>query len=277
MPKILKLKKIDRSEIKNLKCRGIKSSMGDPITVIQKILDKLFNHVLHFKENEFVKRFRFSSPTVTGVKEAGERIRASSTGKRGSSIEIEGDFSDLYSNCNEELLKKHLKDGCKLAGFSEESVEYIDNLVFVEMNRSYFHEPEGIFRTTRGFSMGDNAAARGSEIILRGAEFSIFERLSRGKLLSVVKYLRFRDDVSIHLSGNKSDMLKAIKIISTGYPNEILLNMETNVINGKFLNYRVYNQADSNKPFTTILRKKHCKYNIIPSDSNTLFAHKLCA
>ena len=53
--------------------------------------------------------------------------------------------------------------------------------------------------------------------------------------------------------------------------------METNVINGKFLNYRVYNQADSNKPFTTVLRKKHCKYNIIPPDSNTVFAHKLCA
>lgn len=150
--------------------------------------------------------------------------------------------------------------------------------MFVEMNRSYFHEPEGIFRTTQGFSMGDNAAARGSEIILRGAEFAIFNQLSRRKLLPVVKkYLRFRDDVSIHLSGDKSEMLNAIKIISTGYPNEILLNMETNVINGKFLNYRVYNQADSNKPFMTVLRKKHCKYNIIPPDSNTVAAHKLCA
>ena len=57
MPKILKLKKIDRSEIKNLKCRGIKSSMGDPITVIQKILDKLFNHVLHFQEKDFREGF----------------------------------------------------------------------------------------------------------------------------------------------------------------------------------------------------------------------------
>ena len=94
MPKILKLKKINRSEIKNLKCRGIKSSMGDPITVIQKILDKLFNHVLHFQEKEFVKRFGFSSPSVTGVKEAGERIRASTTGRWGSSIEIEGDFRE---------------------------------------------------------------------------------------------------------------------------------------------------------------------------------------
>ena len=164
-----------------------------------------------------------------------------------------------------------------MARFSVESIEYIENLVLVEMNRSYFHEPEGIFRTTQGFSMGDNAAARGSEIILRGAEFAIFDRLSRGKLLPIVKkYLRFRDDVSIHLSGNKSDMLKAIKIISTGYPNEILLNMETNVINGKFINYRVYNQVDSNKPFTTVLRKKHCKYNIIPPDSNTVAADKLC-
>ena len=77
MPKILK---IDQSEIPNLKCQGIKTSMSDPITVIQKILDKLFNHVLHFQEKEFVKRFGFSSPSVTGVKEAGQRIKASKTG-----------------------------------------------------------------------------------------------------------------------------------------------------------------------------------------------------
>ena len=150
--------------------------------------------------------------------------------------------------------------------------------MFVEMNRSYFHEPTGIYRTTRGFSMGDNAAARGSEIILRGAEYSIFDRLSREKVLSVVKkYLRFRDDVSMHLSGDKEYIMRAIQIISTGYPNKILLNMETNVINGKFLNYRVYNQVGFKKPFTTVLRKKHCKYNIISPESNTLFAHKLCA
>ena len=54
--------------------------MSDPITVIQKILDKLFNHVLHFQEKESVKRFGFSSPSVTGVKEAGQRIKASKTG-----------------------------------------------------------------------------------------------------------------------------------------------------------------------------------------------------
>ena len=170
-------------------------------------------------------------------------------------------------------MKKHPSKGCDLAGFSKESKDYIDNLVFVEMNRSYFHEPTGIYRTTRGFSMGDNAAARGSEIILRGVEFSIFEHLSHEKVLSVVKkYLCFRDDVSIHLSGNKEDIKRVIQIISTGYPNEILLNMETNVINGKFLNYRVYNQAGSKKPFTTVLSK----YNIIISpESNTLCTQTL--
>ena len=49
------------------------------------------------------------------------------------------------------------------------------------MNHSYFKEPTGIFRTLEGFSMGDNSAARGSEIILRIHELDIFKKIYEKK------------------------------------------------------------------------------------------------
>lgn len=54
---------------------------------------------------------------------------------------------------------------CKLAKLSRKSVDYIINLMSVSMNHSYFKEPSEIYKTLKGFSMGDNSAARGSEII----------------------------------------------------------------------------------------------------------------
>ena len=41
MPKILKFKVITKENVKNLNCRGIKSSMPDPLKIVQKALDKI--------------------------------------------------------------------------------------------------------------------------------------------------------------------------------------------------------------------------------------------
>ena len=66
----------------------------------------------------------------------------------------------------------------------------------------YFKQPKGIYKTLKGFSMGDNSAARGSEIILRIYELKIFEKIHRLKLeKNLSRFLRFRDDVSVHLTG----------------------------------------------------------------------------
>ena len=45
MPKVLKLKTINKDNVENLNTRGIKSSMNDPIQLVQKTLDKLYNHM----------------------------------------------------------------------------------------------------------------------------------------------------------------------------------------------------------------------------------------
>ena len=98
-------------------------------------------------------------------------------------------------------------------------------------------------------------------IILRIAELSIFNTLARHHLLSNVKrYLRFRDDVSVHIVGAPDDICK---VICTGYPEDIIFNMETKIIQGKFLNIGILNFPSFANPFTTVLRKQNNKYNII--------------
>ena len=77
--------------------------MRDPLKMVQKALDKIYR--LHGR----------LSPSVTGIDEAIERIRKTNTGNWGESFELEGDFGDLYSNCNKDLLKKCLKESCNLA------------------------------------------------------------------------------------------------------------------------------------------------------------------
>ncbi len=67
-PKILKLKQIDHSNVEKLTSRGIKSSMNDPIKVIQKILEKIFSHLLFYIEQEFHNKFSTWSPSVLEYK-----------------------------------------------------------------------------------------------------------------------------------------------------------------------------------------------------------------
>ena len=69
-PKILKLKVITKESMKNLNCRGIKSSMRDPLKMVQKALDKIYSHLLYFIENECWRLHGRLSPSVTGNDEA---------------------------------------------------------------------------------------------------------------------------------------------------------------------------------------------------------------
>jgi len=146
------------------------------------------------------------------------------------------------------------------------------------MNHSYFKEPKGIFKTLMGFSMGDNSAARGSEIIFRIFELDIFGKLhEKGLESNLTRYLRFRDDVSVHVIGEIDKMLKVIKIITTGYPECIQFNVETKIVYGKFLNIKIFNIPGENRPTTTVLRKPNSKFDVIPFNSNVSLKYKRMA
>ena len=80
MPKILKLESITRCHIPNLTSRGIKSALHDPIKVVQKTLDKIYSHLIHYIKKAFISRFNLLSPSVNGIDEAIERIKSSKTG-----------------------------------------------------------------------------------------------------------------------------------------------------------------------------------------------------
>ena len=56
-------------------------------------------------ENHFTDRYMKMGPTVIGVNEALEQLRNSEKGEWGSSVDLEGDFSDLYSNVDLDTLK----------------------------------------------------------------------------------------------------------------------------------------------------------------------------
>ena len=165
----------------------------------------------------------------------------------------------MYSNCNWDLLKRHVRHGAKLAGLSEDAIKYIFILIHVNMKNSYFKEPTGIFHTTHGFSMGE--WSRGSEVILRDSELgTFFDALDAKSLLHTVDdYFRFKDDIHAHHDGTVEEVRDAIQIISTTYPQEIQLNVEVNIFQGKVLNLRLYNQIQSDRLYTTILRKKNSK------------------
>ena len=54
-------------------------------------------------ECAFVGRFNLLSPSVNWIDKAVSRIKLSKTGDWGKSVELEGNFGDLYSNCNVNL------------------------------------------------------------------------------------------------------------------------------------------------------------------------------
>ena len=146
LPKVAKMSSIDHAHISELKSRGIRSSLKDPLKTIQIVLNKIYGHLLHSMETEFHSRYKRFSPSVTGINEAIERISDSSTGDWGHSLEVQADFSDLYSNCEEDLLKKHVRTGCILADFSAETIEYIMRLFLTSSRDTYGSEM--IFRST---------------------------------------------------------------------------------------------------------------------------------
>ena len=167
----------------------------------------------------------------------------------GCSLEIQGYFRDLYSNCNLNLLVSCVTKACRFAGFNSSTTDYINLPIKCLMIHSYFKEP--IFKTMKGFSMGDSFVAHGSKIILRIFELKFLSNLSKRSLAPCVpRYLRFCDSVSLHIVGLFDTILHCVNTISTGYPDCMVFNMESRVIYGKFLNFRIYNNPTSSTPLT---------------------------
>ena len=83
--------------------------------------------------------------------------------------------------------------------------------------------------------------------------------------------------MSVHVAGAPLEITSALKIIITGYPKEIQFNVETNLIWGKFLNIRIFNNPNSSSPCTSVLIKANYKYDIIPDNSNVNDHYKFMA
>ena len=96
--------------------------MKYPSKRVQITLDKIYSHLLYYKEKEFTRINDVQSPSVTGIYEAMERINKL-TGMWGSSIELIGDFGDVYPNCNKHLVEYCIVQACKIAKLNSELLD----------------------------------------------------------------------------------------------------------------------------------------------------------
>ena len=78
----------------------------------------------------------------------------------------------------------------------------------------------------------------------------------------------------MHVIGNPEQIGETIEVICNGYPEELVFNMETKIIPGKFLNIKVLNFPTKINPYTTVLRKQNSKYNITLPNSNVAWKFK---
>jgi len=72
----------------------------------------------------------------------------------------------------------------------------------------------------------------------------------------------------VHVIGNPEQIVETIEVICNGYPEELVFNMETKIIPGKFLSIKILNFPTKINPYTTVLRKQNSKYNITLPNSN---------
>ena len=90
----------------------------------------------------------------------------------------------------------------------------------------------------------------------------MFTNLARKNLLkNILTFLRFRDDVSIHITGTDLELFQSMQIIGSGYPPCIIFNIESKVIHGKFLNIRIITTRQLKHPIQLCSGK--AKINII--------------
>ena len=131
--------------------------MRDSIRIIQKILDKIFSHLLFHIEwlnMNLSINLDLSPLQAQGSKKLISRIKQSTTGDWGSSIELAGDFSDLYSNCNCTLLTECVKQACSFSNFHESSFQYVRLLINCIMTHSYLKSQTGFLKLWRDFPWG---------------------------------------------------------------------------------------------------------------------------
>ena len=242
MPKILQLKTVDRPNIQFLTLNltytnqqrqlKLKVPQRTQLKQCKKTLDKN-NQLLIILKVPLLPDTTYSRLPWTGLK----------MGPWGRSVELEGDFGDFHSNCNVLLLLSCPRIACKFADLSD-SFDYIKTFVSFTMQRSYFLDPTWTYRTLQRISMGACSAARGSEIILRVHEFEIWRQLFSKKLrTNLYRFLRFRDDVSVHISGANDNIAYTLKIIIEGFPKAIQFNVKTKIYWGKLLNIRIFNDS----------------------------------
>ena len=104
LPKVLKLVDPSVLSIDDLTSRGIKASLEDPVNSISAILAELSKTLFENLKREFKNRFGIDAPPKKGSDEAAKKLKNELLDEDDwkSTMELNGDFSDMYSNAEEQ-------------------------------------------------------------------------------------------------------------------------------------------------------------------------------
>lgn len=268
LPKILKLKHPSFYSIDELTSRGIKSSMHDPINSIASILSELSKTLYENLKTAFKGLFGMEAPPKLGSDQA-MKILSQETFHEDtwkSSLEVSGDFTDMYSNAQESDVISAYKLCFKYSNFCHETELFILELIQIVLRFNFFKQPTGIYTSDNGFAMGCKTSAISTDILLLASEFNSFWNMSKVQIQTVKRFFRFRDDLNLRLMGNPKILLQVLSIIATGYPKSIDLNIKVTFLSNTFLNLRFYVLPTKTNLSISILRKKHDKFDIVQSD-----------
>ena len=278
LPKVHKLQTPSFETFGSLTCRTIKAGNNDPLNAISAVIGKVTKHLVKMVKIYLIRKYGFQ-PSVEGGDEAFERISSGKWKVEWSrSINAQGDIVNLYPSLDFKYVKIAYEKAFIIVKIDPETCQYIINGLYITMTNNVFRQPCGHFKsggTTKkqsanGFAIGDLSAAAGSNLTLLISEDKILEKLKIENLLKNIHiYLRYMDDLKILLKGEREDMFKALKIISTGYPQILKLKMKVSYFCNNFLDMKTHHLPPSGEIQISLLRKKNNSYDVTRKSSNT--------
>jgi len=171
-PKVLKLKSVNKASINELQCRGIRASVNDPLSILEKILHFILTNIYTRMQQLFRTEFGITITPINGSNLFASQCKSNPSPF--NAIHFEADITDMYSNCNSSMLKNAIAFSCNICEIFPDTFVFLNSIIDYTMANAFFLEPTGIFKCNDGFPMGSHFLAVACDLILFVAEFNIF-------------------------------------------------------------------------------------------------------
>ena len=278
LPKIHKVESPSFWNFQDLTCRTIKTSNSDPVNGVAAVLGEATKPLVKAIIQYLEVRVGFSPAVESGDEAFYQMAGNDFIFEWSETLNSQGDIRNLFPSLKYPFVKEAYKTAFRIARMDQESSQFTLNCLFVVMANNVFRQPTGIYSSgnsekdeeINGFAIGCKAASPASNLTLLVHEIKILSELERLNLLKNVKiYKRYMDDIKLILIGEKKEMLQALFIISTGYPDCLLVKMQVTYGVNQFLDMKSFIYPPRSRLQIMLLRKKNNSYGITRGDSNT--------